>query len=424
MHSKSQPAADAAFPMTARTRTLQWLAALALACLPALVVNTPWNLLPFGLLLLATSVLGIDRLWQARAVGQPALGTVAGLAALVMLSAIASMGWFGQDLREFDNHSRFVVIPWAMLWTCALRPRASALWVGALLGLFGALLVAVVQVAGGAWRAEAWTNAIVLADIVLMLMVLLVFCRPHGQWRWVATGLVAGCAVIVLTGSRGVWLGLLALLVAIGLGSRWRDGRTRLLTLAGLLAVAATLVLMVPGLSERLRLDELRQDVERLERGDTNSSAGARVERLWVAWDTFREHPLTGVGIDRFDEAMKRLPECALEQQSAPRCHLSHAHNDLAEWAATRGVPGVLLLLAIYGVPLLLFARLHRRSGHGKFRGPAAAGIMVVVGYALCGLTQSMFAHQITASFYVSIVGVLMGLAVLRARTVAAQPRG
>ena len=26
------------------------------------------------------------------------------------------------------------------------------------------------------------------------------------------------------------------------------------------------------------------------------------------------------------------------------------------------------------GVPLLLFARLHRRSGHGKFRGPAAAG--------------------------------------------------
>ena len=201
MHSKSQPAADAAFPMTARTRTLRWLAALALACLPALVVNTPWNLLPFGLLLLATSVLGIDRLWQARAVGQPALGTVAGLAALVMLSAIASMGWFGQDLREFDNHSRFVVIPWAMLWTCALRPRASALWVGALLGLFGALPVAVVQVAGGAWRAEAWTNAIVLADIVLMLMVLLVFCRPHGQWRWVATGLVAGCAAGLVGGA-------------------------------------------------------------------------------------------------------------------------------------------------------------------------------------------------------------------------------
>ena len=42
--------------------------------------------------------------------------------------------------------------------------------------------------------------------------------------------------------------------------------------------------------------------------------------------------------------------------------------------------------------------------------GPAAAGAMIVVCYVLCGLTQSMFAHQITASFYASIVGVLAGL--------------
>jgi O-antigen ligase len=36
---------------------------------------------------------------------------------------------------------------------------------------------------------------------------------------------------------------------------------------------------------------------------------------------------------------------------------------------------------------------------------------MVVAAYILCGMTQSMFAHQVTTGFYVSLVGVLIGLA-------------
>ncbi len=32
---------------------------------------------------------------------------------------------------------------------------------------------------------------------------------------------------------------------------------------------------------------------------------------------------------------------------------------------------------------------------------------------ALCGLTQSMFAHQMTASFYVTLVGLLTGLSIV-----------
>jgi len=42
---------------------------------------------------------------------------------------------------------------------------------------------------------------------------------------------------------------------------------------------------------------------------------------------------------------------------------------------------------------------------------------MVVVTYVLCGITQSMFAHQITASFYVTIVGLLAGLSIVQGHT-------
>lgn len=402
-----------------RWRSLSALASLALFCLPALVIAVPANLLPFGLLLLFTSVLGADYLWRARA----AAGTVLSTTTLLMVAVIGMSVWsvwqFDLGWRDIDNRSRFLVMPWALLWVCALRPRASMLWWGAVVGLVAVLVLAIAEVIGGAERASAWTNAIVLADIALMLMIVVVFCRPPSQVAWVVLGLAAGVAVIVLSGSRGAWIPLGVLLLVMVMALQWGSLKTRWLTLLGAVLLGTGAVMVVPGASQQLRLDELRSDMQRIEQGDVNSSAGARLERLQVAWDTFLERPWSGVGIGHFDDAMKRLPVCRQEQVAVERCHLDHAHNDLAEWGATQGVPGVLLLLAVYGVPLGLFVWLFRRSGKRQFRGPAAAGVMVVLAYVLCGLTQSMFAHQITASFYVCIVGVLAGFSVQS----MAQPR-
>ena len=401
-------------PLQGRAGVAQWLANFGLFCLPALILTTPQNLLPYGIVLLVSTLLAPERLWRARALSGRPLTALTWLMVAAVAFGLLSMFLFEQGLRDIDNRSRFVVIPWIALWVCALRPDIRWLWRGALAGLLGTMVLAIVQVAGGAPRAELSTNAIVLADIVLMLMVLLVFCRPHRRWSLVLVGMLAGCVTIVLSGSRGVWLALLALLVVLALNLRWRSGPARLGVLAALVAIAATLTLTIPSLREQVRLTELQHDVVRMERGDSDSSAGARVERLKVAYETFLEHPLTGVGIGHFDSAMLRLPVCREEPQEQ-RCHLGHAHNDLAEWAATQGVPGLLLLLAVYGIPLWVFIGLHRRSGELTFRGPAAAGIMVVVAYVLCGVTQSMFAHQITASFYVTIVALLAGLSMLRA---------
>jgi len=216
-----------------------------------------------------------------------------------------------------------------------------------------------------------------------------------------------------------VWLGMLLLLVATALCVRWRSGGARLVILGVLTALAATLVLSVPALTRQTRLTELHHDVLRYERGDSDSSAGARIERLQVAAATFVEHPLVGVGVGRFDNAMLRLPDCRLKTW-VERCHLGHAHNDLAEWSATQGLPGTLLIVLVYGVPLWLLVGLYRRRPRPEFHGPAATGILVVAAYVLCGMTQSMFAHQVTTGFYVSLVGVLIGLAACDAQA----PRG
>ncbi|QNR99201.1 O-antigen ligase family protein [Stenotrophomonas sp. 169] len=352
-----------------------------------------------------------DLLWRARADAGRSIRVLAWLMLAVLAAGVLSVVLFEHGFRDVDNRSRFFVMPWIALWVCALELRLRWLWRGAVVGLLLVFGLSLRQVLGGAPRADLFTNAIVLADMVVMLLVLALFCRPHGVrgWAWGLPAAALGCATLVLTGSRGALLALLAVFLVMALTLRWGSLQRRLLILAALLGLSVVAVVSVPELRHQVRLTELHSDVQRLERGDADSSAGARVERLQVAWDTFLDHPLTGVGVGHFDNAMQRLPVCRDDPLEA-RCHLGHAHNDLAEWGATQGVLGALLLLAVYGVPLWLFLGLHRHSGRATFRGPAAAGVMIVVCYVLCGLTQSMFAHQITASFYASIVGVLAGL--------------
>ena len=225
--------------------------------------------------------------------GQP-VKVLAWLMLAVLALGLLSVLLFEQGLRDVDNRSRFVVIPWIALWVCALRPNLRWLWYGALTGLLATFVMSLWQVLDGAPRADLFTNAIVLADIVMVLMVLLVFCRPSRRWSLVILGMAAGCGTIVLTGSRGVFAALLALLVVLALSLRWRTGAARLSVLAGMLAIGATLLLSVPELRHQVRLSELHSDVQRMELGDSDSSAGARVERLQVAWQTFLDHPLVG----------------------------------------------------------------------------------------------------------------------------------
>lgn len=412
---------EVATPAPGVPRVAAGLAGAGLFLLGSCALAMPSGLLPFGLCLLLSSLLGLGALRRgARGMGRP-LRLLAGLSAAVLALALVSVLLFEHGLRDVDNRSRFVLLPWAALWAYALQPRLAWLWRGALAGIAAALALALWQVLGGAPRADGWTNAIVFADVVLALMMLAVFCRPPGRWPWLLAALAAGCAAIVLSGSRGVWLGLLCLLAVVLWSARWRDGRGRLLVLGGAALIAATLLLTVPGLSRQMRLVELRTDMQRLEQGDADSSAGARLELWQVAYENFREHPLTGIGIGHFDDAMRRQPACRADP-ALEYCNLGHAHNDLAEWGATQGVPGLLLLVAVYGLPLGLFLRLWRAGGAPRFRGAAAAGAMVVLGYLLCGMTQSMFAHQLAAGFYVAVVGILVGLALrdVHARQAAA----
>ena len=75
------------------------------------------------------------------------------------------------------------------------------------------------------------------------------------------------------------------------------------------------------------------------------------------------------------------------------------------------GGGGIVVLLALYGVPLVIAARHVRRSKPDLPVGAGWTAGMLVAVYLISGLTQSMFSHALTTSAYVVIVGLLVGAA-------------
>ncbi|MFK3647970.1 O-antigen ligase family protein [Lysobacter enzymogenes] len=412
--SASSVFSSAAGPVGPRERWALRLLQAALFLLPALLLSTPWGLGPFALLALLAFALkpsAFARGW--REVGRETRWLLA-MALLAAAVVLFSKFHFDVRWREADNRLRLLTAPFFAVLVYAWRPSRRWLWLGALAGLAGAFALALYQVGTGTERALGWTaNAIVFADALIALIVLAVFARPPGELLWTALACALGVGAVVLSGSRGVWPALaIVLLVALVVSG----GRARKLSWA----VLAALILMMAAshwiapLAQQIRLTELVSDMDRVKRGgDHESSLGARMTLLELAGDSFAEHPLAGVGVGRFETVVMATPQCAPPAPRIGFCKLGHSHNDAFEWAATMGLPGLLAILAIYLVPLALFARLLPAQTHGRARSSALGGLVLVLVYIACGLTQSMFAHQLIASFYAVAVGVLYGFALL-----------
>jgi O-antigen ligase len=400
------------------------LGALALVCAAALV-SMPKGFAVFGsLLLLATLLMprSFAREWIAAG---PILRSAALLALLALGLSILSMQFSGQGWRTIDHHARLLLVPWCGMLALAIAPSRLWLWLGAMAGVCLAFGMALAEAMSGVERVGAGSNPIVFANTVLALLVLAVYCRPDGRkpkvLLAVAVVLALGTAAIVLSGSRGVLPGLALVMLVALIGSGGRKFWLRLGMSAVLLAGVSAVLWTVPWLAEQTRLDHIQTDLQRYAEGHADTPIGARLEFLNLSVRALADHPWTGVGIDRFGALVRQLPDCRAQELAF--CKLGHAHNDLAEWSATMGVPGLSMILAVYLLPFVYFAwtiRAHRLVARV---GAAWAGLMLVAVYALSGTTQSMFAHAQTATLYAVFVGLLLGLS-LRESAAGERPRG
>lgn len=204
--------------------------------------------------------------------------------------------------------------------------------------------------------------------------------------------LALGLAGLLASLSRaGIAIGILALVTTVLTAGRFAPPRVRVAMAAALISLAA-----IPWLalgSERL--------IDRY--SESAVSLAAPSGRLQVWEDTLRmtrAHALAGTGLGTF--------AAAYPSYRSPRVRLfyAHAHNDLLQFAAEAGVPGLSLLILLLAI---LIARARRGLGGGY--GPLGAGFAAaLLAILLHGLVDFNFHIPANAAVAAVLAGSLEGL--------------
>ncbi|MDW5378862.1 O-antigen ligase family protein [Halomonas sp. HP20-15] len=386
----------------------------------ALVVSSGYSL---GALLL---VLGSIMLLYSR----PRLGLSCqdGLIMLAMLGFCLAGLWevlvFQEPWREFDKPSRFLLAIPAMLLVLAYPPRLAWLWSGLVVGAVGAGAWAIWQkLLVGVDRATGYTYVIQFGDISMLMGIL---CLAGLGWAiiqprrktWLGLlllGALGGLLGSLLSGSRGGWVGLpFVLLVLYGAYGALMSRRVKV-ALVALCVAGAAVVYTVPQFGVQHRVHGAFEDIAQYMSGEgQTSSVGARFEMWHGAGLLIGERPLLGWGESGYYREMNRLAEQGVINERVAERY-THPHNEFLNAFAKQGVVGLLALLALYLVPLKLFAR-ELKAADMELRSLAVAGTLLPVAYIDFGLTQSLMEHNSGAMVYAFWLAVLWGCFQARCR--------
>ncbi len=138
------------------------------------------------------------------------------------------------------------------------------------------------------------------------------------------------------------------------------------------------------------------------------SSVGQRLEMWAVAMRLFAQAPFTGAGTGAYQSEAQKLVDAGTAP--ADSAEYDHPHSDYFDALASRGLVGLLALLALLGLPAWLFSRGLDDPDAARLVA-SLAGLLTTVGFALCGLTETLFIHSVTIGWYVIMTAVLMAQA-------------
>ena len=217
------------------------------------------------------------------------------------------------------------------------------------------------------------------------------------------TGLVLMLAAMLMTWSRGAWLGFVAAFIVMNVVRSRRAAAlfALALILLSFVIVMGGLQLLPEAITQRF-LDFLPflggVDISRVEITPANFAVIERLAHWQAGWDMFSEHPWLGVGIGNYEPVYSAY---ALPRWDEP---LGHAHNYYLNIAAEAGLVGLSAYLILWAAVFWQAWQVVRRTS-GYWQGVAVGILGILTHLAVHNFFDNLYVH----GMYVHIA-ILLGL--------------
>lgn len=324
--------------------------------------------------------------------------------ALCSVESFISNYWHPANTGSYDHAYLFIFAVPAFYLVRWAQPPLYFAWLGLAGGAMGAVGLAVFEkFVLGKTRTEGFiAHAIQFGNLSLIMGL---FCLAGLGWVaglgsvrqrrvfyvLLAVGAASGISGSLLSGTRGGWIGFpLMLLVLFRAYHCFFRLRTKIIVLL-MVVLGAIAIFNTPQIHVKDRIKAAVHDIEQYQEGNSKTSLGLRLEMWQGALRLIKEKPFLGWGKEGYEPAMKALADQHKIHPAAAT--FDHAHSDLLDKTAKHGLPGLMVLLALYLVPLWYFSP-HLKSANLPARAVATAGTLLVVAYMDFGLSQAFFAYS------------------------------
>ena len=415
-------------------RLARQVSSAAAFAVPALALTLPSGY-SYGAMLLLVGALVFLPLWWRQPLPDRRIWWLVG--SFVLMAVVWQLdSWLSHEgWRGADKPLKYLLAIPCLFFLVRFPPRLPFLWAGIGAGAIGGGCVALYQMlVMHNPRPNGFSNAIQYGNLSLLLALMCAIglftvrpCAhqtgPAGRSRRhismvliLVLGAILGTLGSLLSQSRGGWLSL-ALVAPVMVVVLGRFIHYRYLVGACLaMLVCGMLIATMSGKLVSERIDKVREEVSHYEQtGDAHSSVGQRLAHWKAAWVMGLEKPVLGWSLEGYEAEKRRLVDAG---EAHPFIlEFNHAHNELLDTFAKRGLLGVVALLLLYCVPLVIF---WPRQKWEKFRvshfenarmippqpslpaplGLQLMGVLVPVAYLGFGLTQAFLGHNSGTMFY------------------------
>ena len=323
--------------------------------------------------------------------------------------SIADVFFLKSPLKSIDNACVFLLWLAISPVIAILQPSSRALGYGCAAATGLALVLAVVQFHfyhierpyGTYGTGFPGSGAIKFGDIALLIGIFAYLFLSGHKYHLGLIGLVSGFSVCLYAGARG------GILAAVICGIAWLcTGRQKKIALKNiiivLLAIGGLIFLLNNMMGNHIvhRVLHTKDEFDFFNRDNLNTSSGVRVQMWKAALLIFKEHPILGVGLNNYDDALLALYKKGLVSKLV--IVFAHAHNEYVCALATGGVVGFFMTVCLLGIPANYFRRYCQQS---VWAVAGFWGIGLMAGFAL---TDCIFDRRMTVVMFVLLVTICM----------------